>query len=79
MDGSEVNEIELESISQWEAELLRERLHELLVFSDQEEMPSPEVKPSMTYLLPTFKVTEKHHVLQIVISLSSYRSRITGK
>lgn len=70
MDGSEAKEIELESISQWEVELLRERLHELLACADQEEMLSLEVKPSMTYLLPTFQATEKCHVLQIAISPS---------
>ncbi|XP_031414405.1 uncharacterized protein CXorf38 [Clupea harengus] len=42
VDGSEVKEIELESISQWEAELLRERLHRLLVCAGQEERLSPE-------------------------------------
>lgn len=42
VDGSEAKEIELESISEWEAELLRERLHELLACADQEEMLSPE-------------------------------------
>ncbi|XP_041937290.1 uncharacterized protein CXorf38-like isoform X1 [Alosa sapidissima] len=50
VDGSEVKEIELESISQWETGLLRERLHELLLCADQEETLSPEDQQSLQTL-----------------------------
>ncbi|XP_048090790.1 uncharacterized protein CXorf38-like isoform X3 [Alosa alosa] len=50
VDGSEVKEIELESISQWETGLLRERLQELLLCADQEETLSLEDQQSLQTL-----------------------------